>query len=119
MSANTTKTTPADVAAKAAEDKLITNMPEQNNGVKKSQAPVADDVQTEDNKSVDSVKVTLKQRVKDLVEKAKSNKNVLGGFLVGTAVGAVSYARYTATKAALLTVTVEDVVDENADQPTV
>lgn len=115
MSTSSKNMTPADVAAQAAEEKLVTTseVPSQNGENVK--------VVTEEQVTVKEgeklvVKKTLKLRLTEAVEKVKENKQFLAGFALGAGAGALSYARYVAQKAAALTVTVGVIDEDNANQ---
>jgi hypothetical protein len=101
-------TTPADVAAKAVEENLVTNMPEQNNGVKKNPDTVTEEQTAPKLTVVEGGKKSLKERLNDLVNLARTNKATVGGFVLGAGVGALGYARFVANKAIQMSVEDEE-----------
>lgn len=109
---NNSKITPADVAAKAVEENLVTTVPSQNDGEKK----VATE-ETPELTVVEGEKKTFKERVAELREKLKENKKAV--IAVGAAAGIagiafVKYAKKRAEEQLEMVVSEEDADDETA-----
>lgn len=102
MSSNQKNVTPADVAAKAAEEKLVTVVPAQAEKAEKAtEEPVAEteapELKIVKGETVD--KKTLKERVGELAKKAKGNKNVLIAAGTVATVSVLAFMKYAKKKA--------------------
>lgn len=97
--------TPADVAAKAAEEKLVT-VPAQAEGEKSEETP--------DLTVLEGGKKSLKERLASVGEKLKANKNALvalGAVAAVATVAVVKYVKQRAEETVLELVEDEDVAD--------
>jgi hypothetical protein len=115
MSTSKNTVTPADVAAQAVEEKLVTtSVPTQAENPETVKVVKEEKVELEDGEKV-VVKKTLKRRLTEAADKVKENKQFIGGFLLGAGAGALAYARFAAQKAAALTVTLSVVDEDDAE----
>lgn len=99
-SSKNTNVTPADVAAKAAEEKLVTTVPAQGNSDEAKTGDQEGNITTGETNQ----KSAFAQRLSSLTEKLKANKKVV--IAVGAAVGVstLAFVKYAKAKAELTTV---------------
>lgn len=119
--AKNSNVTPADVAAKAAEEKLVTTVPAQAEG--EQDGPQVTDKKSDQTEApeltvVEGGKKSLKERLAEVAKTAKDNRKVLVG--VGATIGAatllfVKYAKRKAEEALVEAAESDEVAD---DQPT-
>lgn len=114
MSAKNTNVTPADVAAKAAEEKLV--VPAQAEG--EQDGPQVTDEKSDQTEAPELTvvvggKKSLKERLAEVTQKAKDNRKILVG--VGATVGAATllFVKYAKRKAEEALV---EIVDEATDE---
>ncbi|WPJ30658.1 hypothetical protein [Streptomyces phage Psst1] len=106
QNAKNTKVTAADVAALAAEEKLVTpTVPAQSEQVSEAKVvagevvedgPVTEGPELE---LVEGGKKTFKERVAYVTEKLKENKKIVAGVTVSVALAAVAFAKFAAKQA--------------------
>jgi hypothetical protein len=101
--ANNSKTnaTPADVAAKAAEEKLV--VPSQNEGEKTKGDVVVEETievtaESPELTVIDGGKKTLKDRLKSLTEKVEANKKPVIALGIAVAAATVAFAKVAAKR---------------------
>lgn len=114
--AKNSNVTPADVAAKAAEEKLVTTVPAQAEGEQTVEEPKTGE-QEPKLTVVEGGKKSLKERLAEVAKTAKDNRKVLVG--VGATIGAaallfVKYAKRKAEEALVEAAESDEVAD---DQP--
>lgn len=112
----TKNTTPADVAAKAAEEKLVSAVPAQGEKSEKDADVKSNPVEGQEamDEVAEETKKTLKDRVSALLSKVKENKKFLAGVVAGSVGTALVMGKLAKDKVEEVVETEDDTTDESA-----